>query len=496
MKSIAEIFDNSKELLDSISNFMDKYIGSSLLRKCGITKIVDSVTEKSVYEYADNPISRLIGTTIKDSKFLEKCVSAGQLLTDKILAGFTAASPYRMFETGNFFRDYKKDTFYRFDLMPKANWERLQQETAAGVIRDLESQTDKEHKCALIFDDSLYARTGGKGTDLCGKVFDHNDHRMRTGYRMMTGGWTNSEIFLPFSQILLTTRDENLMVGPDIPVDRRTIRGRRRAAAKEKGTDTVCRMVKEVKKAGIPFDFVLFDTWFSNPAQLVELKSMDVDTIAMIKKNSTKYLWTDPETGNQSRLDVKEIYSRSKKRRGKSRYLLSVNVTVTDSEGNAVPAKLVYARNRSNRKDWVCFVCTDTSLSEREILETYMLRWQIETYFKLTKSYLKLRIECHSTSYDALTSHMVVVAIRYMILAVERFRNSDSRSLEDLFYGVQREIVNELMDCAIVLMIDTLLDSIREYYNASETQIAELVCLFISKLPENWRNRFQTPRVA
>jgi len=57
---------------------------------------------------------------------------------------------------------------------------------------------------------------------------------------------------------------------------------------------------------------------------------MDVDTIAMIKKNSTKYLWTDPETGKQGRLDVKEIYSRSKKRRGKSRYLLSVNVTVTD----------------------------------------------------------------------------------------------------------------------------------------------------------------------
>ena len=31
MKSIAEIFDNSKELLDSISNFIDKYhIGMSL----------------------------------------------------------------------------------------------------------------------------------------------------------------------------------------------------------------------------------------------------------------------------------------------------------------------------------------------------------------------------------------------------------------------------------------------------------------------------------
>lgn len=156
----------------------------------------------------------------------------------------------------------------------------------------------------------------------------------------------------------------------------------------------------------------------------------------------------------------------------------------------------MYARNHSNRKDWVCFVCTDMSLSEKEILEAYMLRWNIETYFKLTKSYLKLRTECHSTSYDAITSHMVVVAIRYMILSVERFKNSDNRSLEDLFYGVQREIVNELIDCAIALMIDTLLDSIREYYHASETQVAELVCLFISKLPENWKIRFQMPKAV
>ena len=120
----------------------------------------------------------------------------------------------------------------------------------------------------------------------------------------------------------------------------------------------------------------------------------------------------------------------------------------------------------------------------------------IETYFKLTKSYLKLRTECHSTSYDAITSHMVVVAIRYMILSVERFKNSDNRSLEDLFYGVQREIVNELIDCSIVLMIDTLLDSVREYYHASETQVTELVCLFISKLPENWKIHFQMPKAV
>lgn len=497
MNSITNIFDNSKQLLDSISNFMDKYITPSLLRKCNITKIVDVVTENAAYKYADTPLSRLLGRG-KESQLLKKCVSAKQLLTDKVLTGFTADSPYRMFETGNFFRDYKKDTFYRFDKLPNANWERLQLETACNVIKDIESQTDKTHKCALIFDDSLYARTGGKGTELCGKVFDHNDRKMRTGYRMMTGGWTNGESFLPFSQTLLTTRDAGLMIGTDNPFDKRTIRGRRRAAAKIKGTDTVCRMVKEAQKAGIPFDFVLFDTWFSNPAQLIELKSIGVDTIAMIKKNSTKYQWTDPETEKECSLNIKEIYSRNKKRRGKSKYLLSVMVNISNSKSpkETIPVKLVYARNHSNRKDWVCFVCTDMSMSEEEILRSYMLRWNIETYFKITKSYLKLRTECHSTSYDAITSHMVIVAIRYMILVVERFNNNDNRTIEEIFYGVQREIVNELVDCAIVLMIDTLLESVREYYRASEKQIEELVSLFVSKLPENWKNRFQVSEMA
>lgn len=495
MISIAEIFDNSKQLLDSISGFVDKYIGSSLLRKCGIRKIVDDVTENADYEYCDNPISRLIGNP-KQSKVLEKIISAKQLLNDKLVVCFSSASAFLMFKTDSFFRDYKKDTFYRFDQLPKANWERLQLETARNVIVDIESQTSGGHINALVFDDSLYARTGGKGTELCAKVFDHNDRKTRIGYRMMTGGWTNSEVFIPFFQTLLSTRDDTLMIGPDNRIDGRTLRGKRRNRAKEKGTIIVQYMVQEAQKAGIPFDYVLFDTWFSNPVQLIALKNIGADTIAMIKKGSTKYEWTNPETGETKDLDVKEIYSRNKKRRGRSKYLLSIHVVVSDKNGNRIPAKLVYARNHSNRKDWVCFICTDMDLDEEKVLRAYSMRWSIETYFKMAKSHLKLRTECHSTNYDAITSHMVIVAIRYMILAVERFKNTDNRSLEELFYGIQREIMNEMMDCAIILVIDVLLDSIRQYFSATESQINELLSLFIRKLPEGWRQRFKDPQVA
>lgn len=143
MNSIAEIFDDSKQLLDGVTRFIDKYIGCSLLRKCSIRKIVDSYTEHKEYEYIDNPITRLIGAP-ETSKVLPRCVSARQLLTDKILACFhTARSAYLMFKTGTFFGDYKKDTYYRFDRMGKANWERLQLETARNVILDIESRTEK-----------------------------------------------------------------------------------------------------------------------------------------------------------------------------------------------------------------------------------------------------------------------------------------------------------------------------------------------------------------
>ena len=495
MNSIAEIFENSKQLLDSVDSFVNKYIGCSLLKKCGIKKIVDSVTENAEFNYADNPIFRLIQSNA-GTKILEKCVSAKQLLKDKIMLCFASASAYMMFKTGTFYGDYKKDTFYRFDLIEGANWERLQLETARNVILDIESRTTDNHLNVLTFDDSLYSRTRGKGTDLCGKVYDHNDHKLRLGYRMMTGGWSNGDAFIPFAQALLTTRDDKLMVGPDEKVDCRTLRGKRRHRAKEKGTLVMHVMVEEAQKAGIPFDYVLFDTWFSSPAQLVALNAIGADVIAMIKKNSTKYAWTDPSSGEELNLNVKEIYSRNKKRRGKSRYLLSVNVTISDKDGNSIPAKLVYARNHSNRKDWVCFVCTDTGLDEETIIRTYGIRWKTELYFRMAKSHLKLRTECHSTSYDAITAHMVIVALRYMILSVERFNNTDNRSIEELFYGIQREVINDLIDCAIVIVLDAMLASVKQYFNATDSQITEMVCGFINNLPDAWKNRFQMPEVA
>ena len=78
------------------------------------------------------------------------------------------------------------------------------------------------------------------------------------------------------------------------------------------------------------------------------------------------------------------IDRKNKKRRGRSRYLLSVEVEII-KDGNAIPAKLVYVRNRNNRKDYLCLLSTDLSLEENEIIRLYGKRWEIEVFFKVCK---------------------------------------------------------------------------------------------------------------
>ena len=496
MKSISQIFDDCKPLLDSVTNFIDKHVGSKLLRKCQIHKIADAVSEKGVEAISDNKVSRIYASSLDEPPATQKLVSAKTLLTDKLMLCYSSTSAYEMFKTDSFYGDYSKDTFYRFDTMEGANWERLQLGAAKSLIGEVESTTTDTHTNVLIFDDSLYARTGGKSTELCAKVFDHNDHKLRLGFRMMTGGWSNNDIFIPFRQSLLTTRKGSLMVGPDECVDGRTVRGKRRKLAKTKGTEVVCSMVKEAMDMGIPFDYVLFDTWFSKPSQLIQLKGMGAEVIAMVAKTDTKYGVLDSKAGEVKRLTLKEIHKNNKKRRGRSRYLLSVEATAADKSGNSIPVRLVFARNRNNRKDWVCFVCTDLEAGEDEVLRIYGMRWNIETYFKVSKSHLKLRTECHSPNYDAVTSHMVIVALRYMILARERYRETDDRTIEELFAGMKREIQNDITDKAIELIIDTLLQSVKEFFSASDAQMDKLVTLFVSKLPGHWRSRFMVETAA
>ena len=56
--------------------------------------------------------------------------------------------------------------------------------------------------------------------------------------------------------------------------------------------------------------------------------------------------------------------------------------------GEIIPAKVVYVRNRNKRKEYLCLISTDVNLDENESIRIYGQRWDIEVFFKVCKSYL------------------------------------------------------------------------------------------------------------
>ncbi len=91
---------------------------------------------------------------------------------------------------------------------------------------------------------------------------------------------------------------------------------------------------------------------------------------------------------------------------------------------------------------------------------------------------------------------MVVVAIRYMILSLERFWATDNRTIEEIFYSVQREVISQIVDTAVVIVLDAMLESVRKQFGATEEQIELLVHNFIQELPNIWKTRFKEPLTA
>ena len=165
-------------------------------------------------------------------------------------------------------------------------------------------------------------------------------------------------------------------------------------------------------------------------------------------------------------------------------------------EENPIPAKIVCVKNKANRKDWLAFICTDTTLSEEEIIRIYGKRWQIEVFFKACKSMLNLIGECHSLAYDALTAHAAIVFTRYMLLATEQRQNEDQRTLGELFFFLVDEMADITFSRSLGILMDALMASLQEILKLSDEQLATFTADFEARLPEYLRKALHPEAVA
>ena len=440
---------DGQDLFNAISSFFTRFGVGKLLRKCNAQK--------------------------------EKGVPVLQIFKYKLCNVFADRSMYMQQKTGSYKESFSKNTFYRFLNGQKTNWLRFTTLLSKAVVDAVEPLTDEDRVNAFVVDDSLFERTSCRKTELGSRVFDHTTMRYTKGYRLMTLGWTDGNTFLPVNSCLLASSKDSNLIGPQEHFDGRSLAAHRRKLAQMKGTDAMLELIKTAQKAGHTADYVLFDSWFSNPAQLAAVKNLGLDSIAMIRKSSRIYYEYEGE-----QLSIKKIFGICKKRRGRSKYLLSVNVLV--GKDQKIPAKIVCVRNKKNKKDWIAFICTNPDLSEEEILRIYGKRWQIEVFFKTCKTYLRLISECHSLSYDALTAHVAIVLTRYMMIAMEQRRNEDYRSLGEIFFFFTDELADITFAESFEIIMKAMFECIYTVFQVTDEQVDSFIKMFVDRLPGYMQN--------
>ena len=399
---------------------------------------------------------------------------------------FSNRSMYMSLITGRNTPGFAKDTVYRFMKMLQINWLRFTTLLASRIIRDAIVPLDSgERKNVLIIDDSMFERNRSKKVELLAKAYDHANHRYRFGFRMLTLGWSDGSTFLPVNSVLLSSENKKNRVNEAAAVDKRTAGYRRRILSMQKGTLAMLELLKAAKKAALPANYVLFDSWFSSPSTLHAVKSIGYDVIGMVKKTPKMFFRYNGED-----MSLITIYGKNKKRRGRSRYLLSVLVDVV-KDGESIPAKVVYVRNRNKRKEYLCLICTDPSLDENEIIRIYGKRWDIEVFFKVCKSYLNLGRECSSLSYDAMTAHTAVVFTRYMMLSLESRESGDNRSLGELFLYFSDEMADITWIRAFQMLLQMFRSILKDNTELSEEKLNELVDAFMDTLPVLLKTQLQ-----
>ena len=457
MLSISEKSCAKQSSIKSVSNFFHHYQMGSDLKRAG------------AYKKKGIPVSTII-------MYLISLIYTGKSMFED----FRNETPFA--------QGFRKDTVYRLLNSSSVNWQSLLLSIASKVVSFIDSLTSSDRLNAFVVDDTFFSTLYAKKTELVSLVHDHAEkgkNKYKWGFRMLTLGWTDGSTFIPLCFRHLASSDEKKQrCGCKANLDKRSRAYQIRREAVSKATEVLVLQLKAATKFGITAKHVLFDSGFAYPSTIMKIHSLGLHTTARVK-NTTKINYLV----DGKKMNAKEIYHRNKKRRGKSRYLLSVPIELFAADSNlttTLSAKLVYVRNRQKRNDWIALLSTDLTLTEEEIIALYGKRWNIEVFFKISKSYLKLTGEFQQRSYDAITAHTTIVMIRYMILSLEKRKNEDPRSLGGLFYQSFDEAADIRFEQVLLLIMDLLADTLQDTdLGLTEKQMEQIMDSFIQKLPQS-----------
>lgn len=222
---------------------------------------------------------------------------------------------------------------------------------------------------------------------------------------MLTLGWSDGFSFAPLDFVMLSSAKlANRLYEMASNLSNRSNGYKRRMEAFSWKPDAVVAFLDRALREGFTTDYVLMDSWFTQVSLLRELTAKGLPVNGMDKEMKQRFLVQD------KRMTLREMFQSLPQSNAKD---IKGSVIVQTTCG--LPVKFVFVRNRNKkgvagdfkyRRNPRC-CCNRTNLR---------YAWSIETFFKVTKSYLKLGTEFQGRSFDQLISITTIVFTRYLAM--------------------------------------------------------------------------------
>jgi hypothetical protein len=130
---------------------------------------------------------------------------------------------------------------------------------------------------------------------------------------------------------------------------------------------------------------ILFDSWFSFPTLIRQCAHRGLSVVCMLK-NTPKIYYS---FGGKA-LALSSLFNRIQKRPYGN--IIGSGVVNLNLTGKPLLARIVFVRSEKQKSQWLALLSTDLTLSEDKIVTLYGKRWDIEVFFKMVKSVLKLTL--------------------------------------------------------------------------------------------------------
>ena len=348
-----------------------------------------------------------------------------------------------------------KSSLFRFLDNPRYCWRKVVLLFSLKVLfLFIKPAAGKENELfeVLIVDDTIYPRKRSKKVELLSRKHDHSNNQYVKGFDLLTVGYSDGISFVPMAFSLQSSQQKKSRLQEVCPdIDKRTYGGKLRDEAVQGKPKALLSLLSAISKAGLKTRHILFDSWFGSNNLIANLMGEGYLPICMVKDwQGMKFHY------NGESLTLNQLYHKVKWGLNfkSSDVLGSVLVSLgKDSQGNLCYGHVIFVRNRNkSKREWLAILNTDPQLTEREAVRIYGKRWDIEVFFKVCKSVLKLARELQVRSFDSLVAHTSIVFLRYMLLSCENRLSQDERSHGELFAA----LCDELEDISLKQALDLL----------------------------------------